>query len=136
VHGLLVGRMVRILRDAGLLDDASSRLHRALSVGAPAAQKAGWVDGFFADGALLLVHDPDLLSLLDDWVRDLGDREFVDVLPLVRRTFGAFPPAERRSIAARLRAGPRPSTVLTGDDVDEERALAAVATVARILGAP
>ena len=42
------------------------RLQRALSAGVPAADKAAWVDGFFADGALLLIHDAELRSLLDE----------------------------------------------------------------------
>jgi uncharacterized protein DUF5682 len=134
VHGMLVGRMVRILRDAGRLADAPVRLHRALSVGMPAPQKAGWVDGFFADGALLLIHDRELLTLLDSWVAQLPEQEFVDVLPLVRRTFGSFSAAERRSIAMRVRSGDRGPVAVTGDDVDEDRGLAAVATVAAILG--
>jgi len=136
VHGLLVGRMVRVLRDAGRLDDAPARLHRALSVGVPAAQKAGWVDGFFADGALLLIHDADLLALLTAWVRELSAQEFVDVLPLVRRTFGAFSPAERRQIATRVASGGGPAAGPAVDDLDEDRGLAALATVARILGTP
>jgi hypothetical protein len=134
VHGLLVGRMVRILRDTGRVTDAPDRLHRALSVGMPAPQKAGWVDGFFADGALLLIHDSDLLALLETWVRELSPQEFVDVLPLVRRTFGAFSGAERRQIAARVRPGGRDVTSAVPDDLDEERGLAAVATVATLLG--
>jgi hypothetical protein len=134
VNGVLAGRMVRILRDAGRLVDAPTRLERALSVGVPAAHKAAWVDGFFADGALLLMHDRELLGLLDTWVRGLAEPDFVDVLPLVRRTFGAFSAPERRSIATRVRSGaPGPPTPSV-EDVDEERALAAVATVATILG--
>jgi hypothetical protein len=133
LNGLLAGRMVRILRDSGRIHDAPTRLQRALSVGVPAQHKAGWVDGFFADGALLLTHDPELLGLLDAWVRGLPERDFVDVLPLVRRTFGAFTEPERRSIAARVQAGVTPAT-RGDDDIDEDRALAALATVATLLG--
>ncbi len=134
VNGMLVGRMVRLLRDAGRLDDAPVRLERALSVGVPAPQKAGWVDGFFADGALLLIHDHDLLGLLDTWVAGLGEREFVDVLPLVRRTFGSFSDAERRAIATRVRTSGAAPTADEADDVDERRGLVALGTVAEILG--
>jgi hypothetical protein len=57
VHGLLLGRIVRLLLDAERLSNVSLRLQRALSAGVPAADKAAWVDGFFSDGALLLIHD-------------------------------------------------------------------------------
>jgi hypothetical protein len=48
VHGLLVGRTVRLLCDADRIDteEAARRLAAALSVGNTAAAKAAWVDGF------------------------------------------------------------------------------------------
>jgi len=133
VHGQLVGRMVRVLMDAERLDDVAVRLARALSSGAEVAAKAAWVDGFFADGALLLIHDHDLRQLLDTWVRGLGEREFVDLLPLIRRTFGTFSAAERRAIADHI-TSPTTDDGQTAAYVDEELAAAAVATVRRILG--
>jgi hypothetical protein len=134
VNGILLGRMVRHLHDASVLDDVPRRVERALSVGVPAAQKAGWVDGFFADGALLLIHDTELLGLLDGWVSGLDAQQFLDVLPLVRRTFGSFQPAERRSIAGRVQAGRRAAAGPTETTVDAERGRAALATVELILG--
>jgi hypothetical protein len=135
VHGLLIGRLVRILRDAGRVspDDAATRLSRALSVGSTAAAKAAWVDGFFSGGGLLLVHDRELLGLLDDWINTLDDPEFVDVLPLLRRTFGQFASSERRSIGERIRHG-RPRANTADTDLDEARAERAMSTVATLLG--
>ncbi len=102
VHGMLLGRVIRLLSDGEMLDDAPARVHRALSWGAPAADKAAWVDGFFSDGALLLIHDLELLELLDRWVTELDEAEFVDVLPLVRRTFSTFSVPERRLVGERV----------------------------------
>jgi hypothetical protein len=102
----------------------------------PASRKAAWVDGFFADGAVLLIHDTDLLGLLDGWVQGLTEQEFVDVLPLVRRTFGSFSVAERRAVAGRLTSQGRRPAAVPDDDLDDERADAALATVALVLGVP
>ena len=135
VHGLLLGRIVRLLLDAEQLSDAAVRLQRALSAGVPAAEKAAWVDGFFADGALLLIHDAELRGLLDEWICQLDDSQFVDMLPLLRRTFGTFAAAERQVIAERIsvRAADldrqRPE-----EQVDLGLAAAALATVDFILG--
>ena len=134
VHGLLVGRMVRLLVDADRLDDGPARVERALSHGVDAAAKAAWVEGFFADGALLLLHDAQLRELLDGWVTSLDEREFTDLLPLVRRTFGTFTPAERRAVAGRLAARGAEPPVAEVVDVDEELARAALDTVDLILG--
>ena len=53
LHGLLAGRLVRLLHDARLLDDGAvaRRLSQALSVGTTPAAKAAWVDGLLAGTA-------------------------------------------------------------------------------------
>lgn len=134
VHGQLLGRIVRILADAEWLGDAQARVHRALSYGAAAADKAAWVDGFFADGAVLLIHDPELLGLVDAWVAELTEEEFVDVLPLIRRTFGTFSEPERRAVAekveARRRGRGRPRAP---EEIDPALAGPALSTVELIL---
>jgi Family of unknown function (DUF5682) len=135
VHGLLLGRVVRLLMDAEQLSDVPVRLQRALSAGVPAAEKAAWVDGFFADGGLLLVHDVELRGLLDDWVCQLDDAEFIDMLPLLRRTFGTFATAERQRIAERIAVGAETSGRQRPEEaIDIELAAPALATVDLILG--
>jgi hypothetical protein len=131
----VTGRIVRVLFDAGRIADGPQRVHRALSYGSAAADKAAWVDGFFADGALLLIHDTELRGLVDDWVADLTDSEFVDVLPLVRRTFSTFSGPERRLIAERLAAArSRRMASPVSERYDLALAAPALAVVDEILG--
>ncbi|WP_440100180.1 DUF5682 family protein [Streptosporangium sp. H16] len=138
LHGLIEGRLTRILLDAADLDtdEVGRRMSRAMSAGHPPARAAAWVEGFLSGGGLLLVHDSRLLGLVDEWLTGLAPETFVDVLPLLRRTFGAFAAPERRSIGSRVRSlgagagGPAPDA----EDFDEERAAAAVRTVLTILG--
>ncbi|MCQ4125160.1 DUF5682 family protein [Rhodococcus erythropolis] len=134
VNGLLVGRMVRLLRDSGSITEtaAAQRLSRALSVGSAPTAKAGWVDGFLGGGGLVLVHDRALLTLIDTWVRQLREQDFIDTLPLLRRTFGAFETGERRAIGQAVRGGRRVETTV---ETDTRRGRAAMAVVAEILGA-
>lgn len=136
VDGLLTGRTVRLLRDVGRLDtaDTTARVGRALSAGVAAAAKARWIDGFAGDRGLLLVHDRDLLALIDTWVSGLHADEFLDALPALRRTFGGFGPAERRTLGAILRDGQR----ATAADValDTDRGGRALTATALILGIP
>ena len=130
--------MVRLLTDAGRLarDEAARRFAAHLSVGVPAAAKAAWAEGFLAGGGLLLVHDRDLLTVLDGWVAGLNEQEFMDVLPLLRRTFGGFAAAERANIADAVRhLGGRAGPVRAEEAVDAARAAAVLETVAAILGA-
>jgi hypothetical protein len=105
VHGLIAGRVTRMLADAGSLPwpEAEARLHAALSAGVPPAGKAAWAEGFLAGSGLLLIHDQDLLSVVDSWVASLGAEEFTEVLPLLRRTFGEYEAGERAGIGRAVR---------------------------------
>ena len=121
VHGLLVGRAVRLLTDAGVLPRAESarRFAAHLSIGVPAASKAAWADGFLSGSGLLLVHDRDLLSILDDWLASLADPDFTwraaTAAPDVRRVRGrgtgqhraGGPAADRRCAGPGQRARSR-----------------------------
>jgi hypothetical protein len=137
VHGLLAGRLVRMLVDATVLprDEAARRFAAHLSVGVTPAEKAAWAEGFLAGSGLLLVHDRDLLVVLDSWVTGLDDGEFLDALPVLRRAFGDFSPAERSNIADQLKhlaAGTVRS--IAEEPVDPARAAGVLRTVAGILG--
>ncbi|MEV0030812.1 DUF5682 family protein [Nocardia sp. NPDC050793] len=135
VHGALVGRAVRLLSDAGIIDDADSgrRLSAALSVGATPASKAAWIDGFLGGRGLLLVHDRELLRRIDDWLRGLDDDQFLETLPVLRRTFGAFESGERRAIGRAVGDTARTTTAERAG-VDVERGRRAMRTAAEILG--
>jgi hypothetical protein len=138
--GLVEGRIIRILFDAQALDDVAVRMSRAMSQGHPPARAAAWMEGFLSGGGLLLVHDHRLLATVDDWLAGLAPEAFVDVLPLLRRTFGAFAPPERRAIGERVRsraAGDTEPESATGlEDIDDVLAAPAVHAVRRILGRP
>jgi hypothetical protein len=138
LHGLLAGRLTRLLFDAGRLDTAEvrRRLRLPLTTGTPPAHAAAWVEGFLSGGGLLLVHDEDLLELLDDWLADIAADAFDDVLPLLRRTFGAFASGERRAIGERV-AGDRAGRSAAGTTVlDHDRAAAVLPTLGLLLGRP
>ncbi len=101
VPGTIAGRLVRLLLDGARLDreEAATRLSRVLSQATQPDQQAAWVDGFLSGNPLLLIHDRRVLEILDEWVGGIGDEVFTDVLPSLRRTFGAWPRAARRQFA-------------------------------------
>ncbi len=139
LHGLLAGRLSRLLLDAGRLaaEEAHRRLGLVLTVGVPPARGAAWIEGFLAGGGLLLVHDERLLRLVDAWLAGIRAETFIDVLPLLRRTFGSFAAPERRAIGDRARRldSTAPSTVDSDTElVDPERAALVLPSVALLLG--
>jgi hypothetical protein len=137
-HGLVQGRATRLLHDAGTwsTDAVRRRLSQALSGGTPPAVGAAFVEGFLAGSGSVLVHDADLLGVLDDWVAALPGDSFDAVIVLLRRTFGAFEAAERRQLTAVLMGLGAAGPGGFGDDVDPERAAASLVTVRRMLGLP
>ena len=135
-HGLVHGRSTRILHDAGrwASDVVERRLGRALSGGTPPAVGAAFVEGFLAGSGAVLVHDADLLAVVDRWLSSLRPEAFDETVPLLRRTFGAFESAERRQLG-RLVAGEQREVVAGyGADLDPERVEAALVTVRHLLG--
>lgn len=106
-HALLQGLALRLLLDDGERSaaDAATAMSLHLSAGSDPAGGAAWLDGFLNRNAVVLLHDATAWQLLDSWLTGLNDEHFVRVLPLVRRTFSAFGPGERRDLAARARQG-------------------------------
>jgi hypothetical protein len=138
LHGLLAGRVTRLLLDAGRLaaEEAGRRLGLVLTVGVEPARAAAWIEGFLAGGGLLLVHDERLLALVDAWLTAIPDDTFTEVLPLLRRTFATFEAPERRAIGERIRrldtAGDAPAE--TAEELDHDRAAGVLATLRLLLG--
>ncbi|MER7002984.1 DUF5682 family protein [Dactylosporangium sp. NPDC000555] len=137
LHGLLTGRMNRLLLDAGAVDtdEVGARMALVLTVGVPVARTAAWIEGFLAGDGLLLVHDERLLALVDAWLTGIPGEAFVEVLPLLRRTFSGYPAPQRRMIgerAAHIGTG-RPGA-REDDDVDAARGALLLPVAARLLG--
>ena len=105
--GLVSGRITRLLLDAGEISgaEAAVRLSRRLSPAVPAPEAAAWLDGFVDGDVLLLLHDDDVLDIVDSWVEGLDESAFEDLLPLLRRSFSRFSGVERDQVGRRLRSG-------------------------------
>ena len=96
------GRATRLLHDLGRTERVERRLGQALTPGTPPSAGAAFVEGFLAGSGTILLHDTALLATVDEWIGALPPDRFADVVPLLRRTFGAFEPAERRQLGRLL----------------------------------
>ena len=136
VHASLQGRATRLLADGGVLaaDVVERRVSRALSPGTPAVDGAAFVEGFLGGSGTVLVHDADLLGLVDAWLATLDADSFVESLPLLRRTFGTFEAAERRQIGERVRRGTGPIEAGDLESLDADRVAAGLETIHQLLG--
>ena len=100
-HGLIQGRSARMLLEHHTLkkEDAGNLLSQALSPGNAPAEAAAWIDGFLRGSGLLLIHNPDLWKMIDNWILSISAEYFQNVLPVLRRTFSSFTVPERKQMA-------------------------------------
>ena len=137
IPSLISGRSCRLLLDGGWWDmqTAAQRMTLALGKANQAAQSASWVAGFLSGSGLLLLHDPNLWQILDCWVTELEQDSFNELLPLLRRSFAHFSPAERRQMGIRVQRGyPVLASAVTTPAEDSDRAAAILPIIAQILG--
>ena len=137
VHPLVKGLVVRLLFDKGMLglQAASKSLHMALSTAREDNYKAAWLEGFLSGSGLLLIHNPELWSVIDGWIGQLDMDRFYLILPLLRRTFSIFSEAERRRILTIARQE-KPETTATPGSTEEPPPIdeALAETVRSLLG--
>lgn len=137
VNGILTGACTRMLFDKKIFSETkmATRMRYALSRATPPLAAAQWLEGFLQGSGLLLLHNHPLWNLLDNWVDELNEESFNDVLPLLRRTFSRFPQPERERMLSLAKQGQ--VIVATGNAVvefEEERAAMALPTVKILLG--
>lgn len=144
-HSLLAGLAVRILYDASALspEEAAASLSRALSPSVPPAAAGAWIDGFLGSGGQILIHDHVLRQIIDQWLVAIGEEDFTNLLPVLRRGFSGFDRAERRRLLdeiAKARAEASPHTAppsagaSTGDAGDAPGFAATLPLLMTILG--
>ena len=141
IHPTVAGRATRLLHEAAAQPPASigPRLARALGGGTAddVRYAADWLDGLLRDSGLLLVHDRALWAEVDGWLSALPGERFVEVLPLLRRTFSDYPEGVREQLRRQLeRRGAGRRAAGPPADFDPARAAAVLPVVARLLGVP
>jgi hypothetical protein len=138
IHGLIAGVCCRLLLDQKiwLPEEMAQRMGLALSVANEPTQSAAWIEGMLKGSGALLLHNDALWHILDEWVSALPDDIFLQLLPLLRRTFATFPAAERRQMGERARSGGAAGrSILAGEsDIQPQRAERVLPILAKLLG--
>jgi hypothetical protein len=134
-HGLLKGRACRILFDAGDLTqpEVATQMRLALSLADEPTQIAAWLQGFLQASGFILIHDHNLLVIIDEWVVALAEADFIALLPLIRRTFSTFASGERKQIGQLIK-GNQQYRSDEPEPLDPTRAAAILPIFAQMLG--
>jgi uncharacterized protein DUF5682 len=133
----VAGLSLRRLHDFGALSPAAvASAFSGHTRGETPARAGAFLEHFLGGGSEILLQDQPLLGLLDMWICELGEKDFVESLPLLRRSFSAFDQVARRRLMERVSSGPReaaPVDISSADPAHEafERALP---LLCRILG--
>ena len=119
VHGLLTGGCVRILYDKNVFNihQTATLMRFALSRGSGVSYAAAWLEGFLNGSGLLLIHNPTLWQILDEWVEEIDLERLKELLPILRRTFSHFSSSERQKM---LTLAQKAATNLSSDIMEPE----------------
>ena len=115
LNPLLSGYACALLVERSLIsnDELAKEVSRRLSPGISADLGAGWFEGLAQRNRYALLTRLALWEQLANYVASLTDDEFKRALVFLRRAFGNFSPAEKRSITENLGEiwGANPDTV-------------------------
>lgn len=136
VHRLIVGVATRILFDKSILsiEQVTIAMQYSLSPSNTTIDAAEWLEGFLFGSGLLLIYNPLLWSILDQWVEQLDEETFKEILPLLRRTFSKFADAERQKMLYLAQHGPESKAqVSTKMEWEENRSATILPTLKLLL---
>ncbi len=112
---LLAGFAVRRQYDLSAIDEyaLSTLVSAALSSAVETREAADWLEGFLRQAAQILIHDHTLFNIINDWLMALDDENFLEILPLLRRTTSEFDTMERQHLFEKVR-GANTDNLLAG----------------------
>ena len=140
ISSLIAGKATRLLFDKKVIHSAESARLFGLSLSASSepAQCAGFAEGFLRGSGTVLIHDSELFAIVDNWVDNLSPDAFIQILPLLRRTFSTYSLPERRQIGELALKSERGELHFEKESplesIDERRAGKALFVLAAILG--
>jgi hypothetical protein len=111
----------------------------ALSAAVAPFAATAWLTGLLRGSGLLLLQHDDLWRVIDAWLNGLDHETFMERLPLLRRAFAQFQPAERREMGNKVKSldGRQRAASSTADvevELDHRRAALVLPVLSAIHG--
>ncbi|SEI98725.1 hypothetical protein SAMN05216327_105132 [Dyadobacter sp. SG02] len=133
---LIQGYCCKALYDSRLLDmdGTFSAFSKALSFNNEPSASAHWLEGFLKDAATVLILDDVIWAVVNNWLQSLDDEMFLQVVPLLRRTFSNFSNVEKRKIAGRAKQGKSDALIPQTIDIDHQRASQVLPVLELLMG--
>jgi hypothetical protein len=104
---LVHGACCKMMFDAKILDEESTakEFSKALSISQEPSYAANWLEGFLKDAANILILDETIWQIVNSWVANLPEDIFLQLIPLLRRTFASYSAPEKQKIAEKVKHG-------------------------------
>jgi hypothetical protein len=104
VAPLITGLALRLRYDRGSFgkEAVATAFARALSPAVPPKAVGQWLEGFLGSSAEVILQDATLRELVDDWLSEPSEEDFIELLPVLRRAFSSFGMMERRRLLAEV----------------------------------
>jgi len=137
VAASVAGLSLRRLHDLLVWDLPAVAAAFSLHTSGQELQPAGaFLESFLSGGSEIIIQDQPLLQLIDAWLCELDEQDFVEALPLLRRSFAGFDGVARRRLMENIDKGPMmDSGVKPMPDVQHDGAFAtALPLLYQILG--
>ena len=132
------GCATRLLKDAEILktENVEELFRYSVSTGNEPEFVAFWLEGFLSGSGAVLVHDVSLLVLIDNWLKQIPNDAFINVLPMLKRIFSEFSVPERGQIGMAVQSDnlttSTPGSAYSSPELDIDRALPVIKKVASI----
>lgn len=116
----IAGLSLRLLYDAHSWETAAvSAIFSRQMCGNEPKYAGAFLEGFLSGGSQVILQDQPLLSLIDDWLCGLGEQDFMESLPLLRRSLSEFDAVARRRLMSMVKTA-KHETVEIASSVEEE----------------
>lgn len=100
INSLIKGYTDRLCLDNNLRDinKIYTKMSYELSVNKDILESASWLEGFLKGSVLVLINNDSLLSLIDNWVTNISDEKFLEIVPILRKNFSDFNMSEKKQV--------------------------------------
>lgn len=104
-HQLLVGYAARILYNKNQISNAEveKKVFYNSSSANNTLQKAYWFEGFLHSSAAVLLIDNNFWEIVNSWLESLDEKQFMELLPILRRTFSKYSAIEKRKLGEKAK---------------------------------
>jgi hypothetical protein len=100
---VIAGFSLRRLHDLHAWEPAVVSAAFSLRMSGTPQPAGSFLEGFLSGGSEVILQDEALLQLVDEWLCELTEADFVESLPLLRRSLSGFDAVSRRRLMEKVR---------------------------------